>query len=160
MKTRFYLSMLTLVALTGCATEPTTVTTTTTTQEVTTTRPAREVVVTRGRHLRFALKLKRWHPGRGTSGQRVLAMDRHYLPVDAGYVGSAPTVYRSLGCGSLGAPLQRPGAGRRPLAIGAPDAIVANGFTSLTPWQKAAAQRSSRQIRSQTAEYRRSVFPT
>src|SRR5947207_7274881 len=47
MKTRSYLSMLTLVALAGCATEPTTVTTTTTTQEVTTAGPVREVVVTR-----------------------------------------------------------------------------------------------------------------
>src|SRR5205814_6711091 len=47
MKTRFCLSILTFVALAGCATEPTTVTTTTTTQEVTTAGPAREVVVTR-----------------------------------------------------------------------------------------------------------------
>jgi len=47
MKTRSYLSMLTVVALVGCATEPTTVTTTTTTQEVTTAGPVREVVVTR-----------------------------------------------------------------------------------------------------------------
>ena len=45
MKTRSHLSMLTLVALTGCVAEPTTVTTTTTTQEVTTAAPTREVVV-------------------------------------------------------------------------------------------------------------------
>ncbi len=47
MKTRSYLSMLTLVVLVGCAAEPTPVMTTTTTQEVTTMGPAREVVVTR-----------------------------------------------------------------------------------------------------------------
>src|SRR5438876_11848948 len=47
MRTGSYLSMLALLALVGCAEEPTTVTTTTTTQEVTTTGPAREVVVTR-----------------------------------------------------------------------------------------------------------------
>jgi len=42
-----YLPMLGILALIGCAGEPTAVTTTTTTQEVTTTGPAREVVVTR-----------------------------------------------------------------------------------------------------------------
>src|SRR5206468_7992469 len=51
MRTGSYLSMLALLALVGCAEEPTTVTTTTTTQEVTTTGPgprpvAREVVET------------------------------------------------------------------------------------------------------------------
>src|SRR2546430_5837053 len=47
MRTTCYLSIVTFLAVAGCATEPTTVTTTTTTQEVTTTGPAREVVVTR-----------------------------------------------------------------------------------------------------------------
>jgi len=47
MKTTSYLFMPALLALAGCATEPTTVTTTTTTREVTTTAPVREVVVTR-----------------------------------------------------------------------------------------------------------------
>src|SRR5438046_9404334 len=47
MRTGSYLSMLALLALVGCAEEPTTVTTTTTTQEVTTTGPGREAVVTR-----------------------------------------------------------------------------------------------------------------
>src|SRR5712671_481165 len=46
MRISFYLSILTLLALVGCAEEPTTVTTTTTTQQVTTTGPAREVLVT------------------------------------------------------------------------------------------------------------------
>ena len=46
MRTSSYLMTLSIVALVGCAGEPTTVTTTTT-QEVTTTGPAREVVVTR-----------------------------------------------------------------------------------------------------------------
>jgi uncharacterized lipoprotein YajG len=45
-RTSSYLLTLAIVALVGCAGEPTTVTTTTT-QEVTTTGPAREVVVTR-----------------------------------------------------------------------------------------------------------------
>src|SRR5438067_13560601 len=47
MRIDFYVSVLTVLALVGCAEEPTTVTTTTTTQEVTTTGPAREVLVTR-----------------------------------------------------------------------------------------------------------------
>ena len=47
MRISSYLVMLALLALLGCAEEPTTVTTTTTTQQVTTTGPAREVVVTR-----------------------------------------------------------------------------------------------------------------
>src|SRR2546429_9393964 len=46
MRTSSYLLTLSILALVGCAGEPTTVTTTTT-QEVTTTGPAREVVVTR-----------------------------------------------------------------------------------------------------------------
>src|SRR5438552_18063809 len=47
MRTTCYLSIVTFLAVAGCATEPTKVTATTTTQEVTTTGPAREVVVTR-----------------------------------------------------------------------------------------------------------------
>jgi PBP1b-binding outer membrane lipoprotein LpoB len=47
MRKRIYLLVLAPLALTGCATEPSTVTTTTTTQEVTTTGATREVVVTR-----------------------------------------------------------------------------------------------------------------
>src|SRR4029453_3468651 len=47
MKTTWNLSIVTLLTVAGCATDPTAVTTTTTTQEVTTTGPAREVVVTR-----------------------------------------------------------------------------------------------------------------
>ena len=46
MRISSFLSILTLLALVGCAEEPTTVTTTTTTQQVTTTGPAREVLVT------------------------------------------------------------------------------------------------------------------
>src|SRR5438093_4977154 len=46
MRISSYLSILTLLALVGCAEEPTTVTTTTTTQQVTTTGPTREVLVT------------------------------------------------------------------------------------------------------------------
>src|SRR5258707_9591372 len=46
MRISSYLSILTLLALVGCAEEPTTVTTTTTTQQVTTTGPAQEVLVT------------------------------------------------------------------------------------------------------------------
>src|SRR5207248_11121037 len=46
MRIDFYLSVLTVLALVGCAEEPTTVTTTTTTQQATTTGAAREVLVT------------------------------------------------------------------------------------------------------------------
>src|SRR5436190_17242068 len=55
---------------------------------------------------------------------RLLAMDRHDLRVGAGHVGSPPAARRSLGRRPLGASLQRLGVGPRPLAIGAPGAIV------------------------------------
>src|SRR5262249_62149768 len=47
MRITTYLAVLALLALFGCAEEPTTVTTTTTTQQVTTAGPTREVLVTR-----------------------------------------------------------------------------------------------------------------
>ncbi len=124
MKPRSYLLMLTLVALAGCATEPTTVTTTTTTQEVTNGGPRAGSCS----HPSAAAG-PRGNSDRGTRtglrlDNRQLAMDRHELCVGAGHVGSPPAAYRSLDRRPLGASLQRLGVGARPLAIAALNAIV------------------------------------
>ena len=70
MRTDSYLSILALLILAGCATEPSTVTTTTTTQEVTTTSPVREVVVT-WPPPSLRVETQSVAPDRATSGQPV-----------------------------------------------------------------------------------------
>ena len=116
MRTSSYLLTLSILALVGCAGEPTTVTTTTT-QEVTTTGPAREVVVTR-QPPPVRLETQTIAPGPGIRlDTRLLAMDRNDLCVGAGILGSPSKTSRSLGGRSLGASLQRVGMGRRSLAI-------------------------------------------
>src|SRR6478672_6836568 len=117
MRTSSYLLMLALLALVGCAEEPTAVTTTTTTTQVTTAGPAREVVVTRAPPpVRVETQTVAPAPGYiWTRGYwRWTGTTYGWVP---GHLGKPPKTSRSLGGRPLDASLQRLGVDSRTLAV-------------------------------------------